>query len=172
MWLVRGYSTLLTWLARATGVAAMAGLVTLVVITGWQVYGRYVLRATPVWVEGAALLLILYISFSVAALGVRERFHIGIVAFAERLRPRARRALEAFTDLLLLLFGLGMAWWGLDLVGRTWNRLIPVIGLPVGMKYLALVVCGVLIVLFTLERLIFLAAYRLERDVEEEIRWD
>jgi hypothetical protein len=105
-------------------------------------------------------------------IGVRERFHIGIVTLPEMLGPEARRAFDGFTDLILLLFGIGMTWWSLELVMRTWNRLIPMIGLPVGTKYLALVVCGVLIVLFTLERLIFLAAYKLERDVEEEIRWD
>ena len=168
---LRGYTTLATWIARLTAALAMAGLVTLVAITGWQVYGRYVLRSTPVWVESAALLLVLYISFAVAAIGVRERFHIGIVTLPEMLGPEARRALEGFTDLILLLFGVGMTWWSLDLVMRTWNRLIPMIGLPVGTKYLALVVCGVLIVLFTLERLLLLVAHWLGRDIEEFRKW-
>ncbi len=171
MWFLKGYHTFATWIARVTGVLAMIGLITLVTITGWQVYGRYVLRSTPVWVEGAALLLILYISFTVAAIGVRERFHIGIVTLPEMLGPQARRALEGFTDLILLLFGVGMTWWSLELVMRTWNRLIPMVGLPVGTKYLALVVCGVLIVLFTLERLFLLVAHWLGKDLEEYPTW-
>jgi TRAP-type transport system small permease protein len=171
MWFLRAYHAVAGWIARATGAAAMVGLLALVAITGWQVYGRYVLRSTPVWVEGAALLLILYISFAVAALGVRERFHIGIVTLPEMLRPRARRALEGFTDLILLLFGVGMTWWSFDLVLRTWNRLMPVIGLPVGVKYLALVVCGVLIVLFTLERLLLLLAHWLGKEIGEDRPW-
>jgi TRAP-type transport system small permease protein len=168
---LKAYHTVAAWIARATGIAAMVGLLALVSITGWQVYGRYVLRSTPVWVEGAALLLVLYISFAVAALGVRERFHIGIVTLPEMLGPRARRALEGFTDLILLLFGVGMTWWSFELVLRTWNRMMPVVGLPVGTKYLALVVCGVLIVLFTLERLLLLVAYWLGKDVEEYPTW-
>jgi TRAP-type transport system small permease protein len=172
MWFLHGYYLLATWLGRLTVVLAMIGMVTLVAITGWQVYGRYVLRSTPVWVEGAALLLILYISFCVAAVGVREKFHIGIVTIPKLLNPQARRTLEGVNDLILLLFGLGMAWWGLDLVQRTWNRLLPVVGLPVGVKYIPLVICGVLIVLFTLERLLFLAAWWLGKDVDEYITWD
>ena len=40
-----------------------AALVFLTVIFGWLVFGRYVLNATPTWVEQVALLLVVYIGF-------------------------------------------------------------------------------------------------------------
>ncbi|MFC3119645.1 TRAP transporter small permease [Jhaorihella thermophila] len=48
-----------------TGVA----LVVLTVIFGWLVFGRYVLNATPAWVEQVSLLLVMTIAFLGAAVG-------------------------------------------------------------------------------------------------------
>jgi TRAP-type C4-dicarboxylate transport system permease small subunit len=47
------------------GLAGLA-LVLLLLITGWMVFGRYVLNDTPTWVEKAALLAILYVALPVA----------------------------------------------------------------------------------------------------------
>ena len=40
------------------GIAGIA-MVTLIVIFGWLVFGRYVLNSTPTWVEQVSLLLII-----------------------------------------------------------------------------------------------------------------
>jgi len=41
---------------------AGVSLVTLIVIFGWLVYGRYILNSTPTWVEQAAILIIVIIN--------------------------------------------------------------------------------------------------------------
>jgi len=48
----------------------------------------------------------------------------------------------------------------MDLVVGTWNRQIPLLGLPQGLKYLPLVLCGGLIVLFMIERLAGLVVFK------------
>ena len=57
-----------------TGVA----LVVLTVIFGWLVFGRYVLNDTPTWVEQVALLLVVYIGFLGASIGVHKKTHLGV----------------------------------------------------------------------------------------------
>ena len=47
-------------------------MIWLIVITGWQVFGRYVLNHTPAWVERTALLTIVYISLPMAAVGIHR----------------------------------------------------------------------------------------------------
>jgi TRAP-type C4-dicarboxylate transport system permease small subunit len=60
---------------------------------------------------------------------------------------------EFINALVLCGFGASMAWYSTDLVIGTWNRQIPLLGLPQGLKYVPLVICGSLIVLFMLERM-------------------
>lgn len=142
----------LAWLMAVTGGVALVGLV---VITGWQVWGRYVLNDTPTWAERLSLLLILIVALPLAAVGLRENFHLGIGVFVEMLPKKAQRAVAIFNTVLLGLFGLAMAVYSAQLVAGTWNRNIPLLGVPQAFQYLPLVLCGVLIVLFMGERLWF-----------------
>jgi len=53
--------------ARACMWLGIGGLVLLLCAVSWQVFGRYVLNATPTWAESLALLLVLYVTmFGVA----------------------------------------------------------------------------------------------------------
>ena len=72
------FSRLLDVLAGVTIALAGTALVALVVMMGWLVFGRYVLNDTPTWIERGATLAILAIAMPVAAVGVRERFHLSV----------------------------------------------------------------------------------------------
>lgn len=128
-------------------------LIILISIMGYQVWGRYILNDTPTWAESLALLLILLVSLPIAAIGLRENFHLGLDFLTELLPRRIQIALRVINTFVLLAFGLAMTWHSLSLVSGTWNRNIPLIGVPQGFKYLPLVFCGILIVLFMIERL-------------------
>jgi TRAP-type C4-dicarboxylate transport system permease small subunit len=67
-----------------TGIA----LVVMTAIFGWLVFGRYVLNATPTWVEQVSLLLIVYIGFLGASVGVHKKTHLGVSVFREIARNR------------------------------------------------------------------------------------
>ncbi|MFP5429259.1 MAG: TRAP transporter small permease, partial [Gammaproteobacteria bacterium] len=82
------FSRLLDILARIVILLASVAMVLLVVITGWMVFGRYVLNDTPTWVERAATLIVITIVLPVAAVGVRERFHLSVLGFREALPER------------------------------------------------------------------------------------
>ncbi|MFN3953992.1 MAG: TRAP transporter small permease [Pararhodobacter sp.] len=144
------------YLAAAVIFLGAVALIVLVGITGWQVWGRYVLNDTPTWAERLALLLILVVSLPIAAVGLREEFHLGISFLLEMLPPRGQRVLKIINAMILWLFGLAMAWHSWTLVAGTWNRNIPLLGVPQAFQYLPLVLCGGLIVLFMTERLYFL----------------
>ena len=73
----------------------------LTAIFGWLVYGRYVLNATPTWVEQVSLLLVVLITFVGAAVGIREQTHLGVSYFRE-LCPRWLRQAMTFLSHLVL----------------------------------------------------------------------
>lgn len=149
---------------------AAAGLVLMTAIVGWQVFGRYVLNSSPSWSEQAALtLMIWYVSLAAAA-GVREGFHIRIVALENAVGPSAKRILRVCSDLVVAGCGMAMVIWGGELVLRTWEHTIPSLGLPRGLAYAGLPIAGALIVLFSLERLLEEAGGETVED-EEDPRW-
>lgn len=149
---------------------AAFGLVLMTVIVGWQVFGRYVLNSSPSWSEQAALTLMIWYVLLAAAAGVREGFHIRIVALEEAVGPNAKRGMRMVQDLIVASCGIAMTIWGGELVIRTWEHIIPSLGLPRGLAYLALPISGVLIALFSLERMLEEAEGENVED-EEDPRW-
>ena len=131
--------------------AGAAGLVAMTAIIGWQVFGRYVMGSSPPWAEQAALTLMIWYVFFAAAAGVREGFHIRILLVESLLSPRPRRLMRLIAHVVVGASGIAMAIWGGELVARTWGHVIPTLGLPRGIAYLALPLSGVLIAFFTIE---------------------
>mgnify|MGYP002478992531 CR=1 FL=1 len=134
--------------------AAAGGLALMTVIVGWQVFGRYVLNSSPSWSEQASLtLMIWYVSFAAAA-GVREGFHIRIVAIESAVSPPTRKAMRILSNIVVAICGAAMAFYGGELVTRTWAHVIPSLGLPRGLAYLGLPISGFLICVFSAERIL------------------
>ncbi|MEX2519422.1 MAG: TRAP transporter small permease [Paracoccaceae bacterium] len=155
-------------LAAAVVFISAIALILLVAFTGWQVWGRYVLNDTPTWTEKMALLLILCVSLPMAAVGLRENFHLGIAFIAELAPAGAQRWIESLNALILGGFGVAMIFGSWPLVIGTWGRAIPLIGLPQGLQYVPLIIAGVLIVAFMVERLWF--SFRPAPDDAEGLR--
>ncbi len=134
----------------ALGLSAL-GLLVMTAITGWQVFGRYVLNDSPQWVERIALLLVLYFSFLAGAVGVREESHLGISFISDSLPPLLRKIVGAAVFLIVAAFGGVLAWNGILLVRETWDVATPIIRIPEGATYFAIPLGGLLIVSFALE---------------------
>lgn len=135
-------------------------LVFLTVIFGWLVFGRYVLNATPTWVEQAALLLVMVIAFLGAAVGVHEHTHLAVTLMRSAVPSWLRTVFVVVTDLALASFGALMLLYGARLTIFKWGSQIPLIDLPEGFRSLPLTIGGALILLFSLGHLLRLAQGR------------
>lgn len=147
-----GFTRLLDLLARIAILIAGICLVVLVLSFGWLVFGRYVLNQTPTWVEQMSLLLVTTITFLAAAVGVHERTHLSVDVLSHFLSERGRIVLALLVDILLGAFGVALAWYGWDLIQFGWRKLIPLLNIPDGVRYIPMVVSGVLILLFEIGR--------------------
>jgi TRAP-type C4-dicarboxylate transport system permease small subunit len=145
--LVRLLSRIALWISGA-------GLVVMTGVVFWQVIGRYVLNSSPSWTEPFSLLLMSWFILLGAAVGVRERDHLGFEIGLHFAPPAVRRGMEIVTNLLVMGFGCAMAFYGWDLAMGTWSAKMAGIDLPQGVDYLPLVGGGALIALFSLEKLI------------------
>src|SRR6185295_11214948 len=99
-------------LARYGMYAAVAGLMAIVAIVAWQVFGRYVLNASPTWTETLAMVLVLYVTLIGAAVGVRDAGHIGMESLLVLVPEGPRRWIEMAIHVLVAIFGGAMAWNG------------------------------------------------------------
>ena len=135
-------------------------LVVLTAIFGWLVFGRYVLNATPTWVEQVALLLVMTITFLGAAVGVHENTHLSVNLLRQGSPPRLRTAWVVATDLMMVAFGALMLRYGGELTLFKWGSNIPLLRWPEGLRSLPLTVGGGLIVLFAGGHLLRLAVGR------------
>jgi len=151
---VKAFSRALDWLSALTITLAGIALVGLVAMMGWLVFGRYVLNDTPTWIERAATLAILAIAMPVAAVGVRERFHLCVLGIRETLPRGTQRWIALGCDTLMGVFGAAMAWWSWELVDMVAAFKIPLLGISQGWTFVPMVVGGVLMVLFAVEQVL------------------
>jgi len=140
-----------------------AGLLAMTAIIFWQVIARYVLNASPAWSEQTALILMVWMVFFAGAAGVREGFHIRIVAATNAVPPRLGYWMRLSAQLVVAGFGLALAVYGTELVVRTWHHTVPALGISRGLAYSPAPASGLLILLFALEQM---AAIIHDREVE------
>lgn len=135
---------------------AGAGLVAMMLMVAWLVVGRYVFNDTPTWTEPAVLLLMSWFILLGAAVGVRERIHLGFEIGLLAAPPWLRSIMLIVTEALVGAFGLSMAVYGGQLAAGTWSMRTPMIGISQGWDYVPMVLAGGLIVLFSIEKLLAL----------------
>ncbi len=151
-------ATLLGWISTLALYVAGIGLVLMTVFIAWQVFGRFVLNDSPSWTEPMAILLMSWFIFLGAAVGVREGYHMSFEVLLYVMPEGGRRILNYISDLAVLGFGFGMAFYGGQMAAKTWSSTIPGLGYSGAVTFFALIGGGVLITLFSLERIVVRAA--------------
>ena len=146
------------WFTQAALWLSATGLIVMTAIIGWQVFSRYVLNDSPAWSESFALVLMLYYILLAAAVGVREGFHLGIRLILDHLPTGWRRAALILNHTLVGLFGFMMYRNGLALADYTSSHIIPTLGISRAVAYWPFAMSGLLILLFSLEHLLYAAS--------------
>lgn len=139
---------------RTTDALALTGLAAIVAVVSWQVFGRYVLNASPSWAPELALTLLAWLGFLGIAIGVREHAHIGVTFLADRLPRRARATVLRLTPLLFLVFGGYLVVQGWEFTVMSMNSVLPATGLPNAVRFAAMPVTGALVSVYSVLHLL------------------
>jgi TRAP-type C4-dicarboxylate transport system permease small subunit len=146
-------SAVLDPVAAATVAVAGISIIGMAIVEGWQVFARYVLNSAPSWTEPMALFFMGTTMMFGAAAGVRSSRHFGFFILVESARPRARRALRIFANLIAAGTGLMLAAWGGEMMIDAWDYRMAGAPMPQGLAYMPLCLGGALIALFAIERI-------------------
>ena len=150
----------MTTVAQVTGLIARialwiagTGLVLMTAIIAAQVFFRYVLNDSLPWSEPASVMVMGWFIFLGAAVGIREGYHLSFDVLLYVLPDRVKLWLYSVSDIVVVAFGGGMIWFGTALAAKTAGNKLPSLGISGAFDFLPLVAGGILIILFSLERL-------------------
>lgn len=139
-------ATIALWIAGAA-------LVLMTAVISAQVVFRYGLNSSLIWSEPLAVILMGWFIFLGAAVGIREGYHLSFDILIFVLPQRVKLWLFSISDIVVAGFGCGMIWFGSQLASSAWNIKLPSLGISGAIDFAPIVGGGLLIVLFSLERL-------------------
>jgi TRAP-type transport system small permease protein len=149
-WLTSLNSVLSRW-AMYLACVCLGGLLGVVV---YGVVLRYAFNDAPPYVEQVALLLVISVAMFGASAGVRDAGHIGLDSLVNALPQKAQFWCEVAVQAISVVFALVLLAGGTEMALSTRASTIPTLGLSEAMRYLPVVMAGVLIALFSIEHLI------------------
>lgn len=147
-------SAIISIVAKTALWVSGTGLVLMTALIAWQVWGRYVMNSTPTWTEVSSVMVMGWFIILGAAVGLREGNHLSFDVLLYVLPQRVRLIFFSVSDLVVLIFSLGMVVYGVQLAEKTWQNTVPLLGISGGFEYFALIAGGVLMALFAVERLL------------------
>jgi len=120
----------------------------------WQVFSRYVLNASPFWIEEISVISLMWIGLLGAAACVWTESHMSLELVVSRLPETVRIWLRAATDIVIGVFAFFLCERGIFLVQRTMGGTLSSLPLAVGYTYLVLPIAGGLMIVFAAIRAI------------------
>jgi TRAP-type C4-dicarboxylate transport system permease small subunit len=135
-------------LERFITFATAAIMIILSALICWQVFSRYVLNASPFWIEELSVISLMWIGLLGAAACVWTESHMSLELVVSRLPETVRIWLKAATDILIGVFALVLCERGIFLVEKTMGGTLSSLPIAVGYTYLVLPIAGGLMVVF------------------------
>jgi TRAP-type C4-dicarboxylate transport system permease small subunit len=133
-------------------VAALGGLLLLVLLVpvSVQVFARLVPDVeTPMWTEEGARFVLIWLVMVGSMVALRRRTHFAVDVLPD-LGPGAARVIAMIGRLVVIGFGVFLAWYGVDFVRFGWDQTSEVADWPLWIVFLAWPVTGAAWVLFSL----------------------
>lgn len=132
------------------GVAGMSFIV-MVALTCWQVFTRSVLKNPSTWSEELVSYLFAWMSLLGASIVTSESGHMNIPVLVDRLNPQMRSYMRILHELIALLFSLAILVYGGWQISRlAMGQMTSSLGVPVGIFYFVMPLCGVLNIIYTI----------------------
>jgi len=147
-------STLNATLSRWTMYLACVCLAGLLGVVVYGVVLRYVFNDAPPYVEQVALLLVISVAMFGASAGVRDAGHIGMDSLVKALPEEGQFWCKVIVYVLSIAFAIALFAGGAEMAVSTRDATIPTLGLSEAVRYVPILIAGVLITLFSLEHLL------------------
>ncbi|NBK22134.1 MAG: TRAP transporter small permease [Spirochaetia bacterium] len=129
---------------------AMVLLVAMVVLVFLNVVLRYGFSSGIRWSEEISLVIVIWFTFIAMALGVKESLHINVDILPKKLPKAFFISLDCIRDLLVILIGGIMIYYGWKLTLNGARSSLPATNIPNSINYVVLPIAGVFIGLYAI----------------------
>lgn len=129
------------------------GLVLMTALIACQVFWRYVLNDSISWTEPASVMIMGWFIFLGAAVGIREGYHLSFDIMLYVVPDRVKLWMHTVSDIVVIGFGAGMAVYGTELAINAAPNTLPSLGISGAFDFVPIVAGGMLVVLFSIERI-------------------
>ena len=139
---------------RALTAVAATLMAILSLVVCWQVFARYVLQKSPIWVEEFSVTAIMWIGLLGAAAAVWTGDHMRLEFVTKKLPKNWGIGLEVLIDTAIGAFALFLLQHGLVLTRAMWDSQMSTIKLPLGITYLVLPIAAMFMIIFAVLRVV------------------
>ncbi len=129
---------------------AMVLLLAMVLIVFLNVVLRYGFSSGIFWSEEISLVIVIWFTFIAMALGVKENLHINVDILPKKLPEAFFATLLCIRDLLEILIGGIMIYYGWKLTLNGARSFLPATQIPNSINYVVLPISGIFIVLYAI----------------------
>ena len=137
-------------LHRIMNVLAGVSLIAMTALTCWQVFTRYILNNPSTWSEELVGYLFAWASLFGASLITGERGHMNIPVVVELMPAKAQKFFAVFGEVIAMLFSaIILIYGGYKITLLAMGQMTSSLGIAVGVFYIAMPVCGVINILYT-----------------------
>lgn len=137
----------------AVEIACMLLMTALVVDVFLGVFSRYVMRSTFGWYDEVARLCFVWMIFLGAAVGVRRGSHFRLQMLTDRFAPGARRAVDVFSTLVVVVFAGTLVAGGIALAPLVRPQMTDALEISMLWFFAALPVGGALMIVYAIPHL-------------------
>lgn len=123
----------------------------------WQVATRFILQEPSSYTEELARFLLVWIGLLGAAYAYRKKAHLGLDILSQKLEGHAKRKLDIFISVVCALFACVIMIYGgakLMLLTLELGQMSAALQIKIGYLYSVIPLSGVLIVLFSFDRIV------------------
>lgn len=150
-------------------VLAGVSFIAMVLLVCWQVFTRYILSNPSSWSEELVGYLFAWVSLFGACLVTGERGHMNIPLLVEKVKPGMQKALGIFSELIACLFAIIiLVYGGAQITSLAMGQMTSSLGVPIGIFYVVMPVCGVLIAIYTIINIVEIASGKISVVVADE----
>ena len=143
-------------------VLAGVSFLAMVALTCWQVITRYILQNPSSWSEELVSYLFAWMALLGASIVVGERGHMNIPILVDRMGPAARKVVACIFAAVILVYG------GIQITTLAMGQMTSSLGVPIGIFYIVLPLCGVLNIIYTILNIIGIVKGEISTDPVDE----
>lgn len=150
-------------------VLAGVSFLAMVALTCWQVITRYILQNPSSWSEELVSYLFAWMALLGASIVVGERGHMNIPILVNRMGPAARKVLNIFAEVVACIFAaVILVYGGIQITTLAMGQMTSSLGVPIGIFYIVLPLCGVLNIIYTILNIIGIVKGEISTDPVDE----